>query len=160
MDIKNFAGGCNYEMTDMEGKIVTIKQTESFMERLAYRIEEDKEDFIWDERAFEPLNTKPTKNELFELPIGTKITTDSEEYNVFVKNDENSFINEQEDILECYDIKDNLLINDEDYGTKIIKIEVPTYKTTYDSSKEVKEMTMAEISKALGCEVKIVKEDK
>lgn len=159
MDIKNFAGGYNSIMKNMEGKIVTIeKQTKTWKGELAYTIEEN--EFTWDERAFEPCNIKPTKKELLELPIGTKIATDLEEDNVFVKFDENSFINQQADILDGCDIGYNLLINIGGYGTKIIKIEVPDYKTIYDSSKEVKEMTIAEISKALGYEVKIVKEDK
>lgn len=77
---------------------------------------------------------KPTKEELLKMPIGTKITTNRDEDNIFVK------------------------ISIE-YGDKIIKIEVPTYETVYDSSKEVKEMTMDEICKALGCNVKIIKEE-
>ena len=121
----------------------------------------DKLNDFWafNEDELELCDVKPTTQELLELPIGTKITTDLEEDNAFVKFDENSFINQQADILEVYDIEYNLLINVGGYGTKIIKIEVPDYKTIYDSSKEVKEMTIAEISKALGYEVKIVREE-
>ena len=41
----------------------------------------------------------------------------------------------------------------------IIKVERPTYTTVFERDEEVKEMTIAEISKALGYEVKIVKEE-
>ena len=140
----------------MEGKIVTIKeQTKSVLGEPGYKIEED--GFIWDERAFESLNKKPTKDELLKLPIGTKITTDNDVNNVFIKICEDTFVNDNTSLYD-YNINDNLTINDEVLGTKIIKVEVPTYETKYDYSKEVREMTIAEISKALGYEVKIIKE--
>ena len=102
---------------------------------------------------------KLTKDELLKLPIGTKITTDNDVNNVFIKICEDRFVNDDCDSLCDYNINDNLTINDEVLGTKIIKVEVPTYETKYDYSKEVREMTIAEISKALGYEVKIIKED-
>ena len=101
---------------------------------------------------------KPTKDELLKLPIGTKITTDNDVNNVFIKICEDTFVNDNTSLYD-YNINDNLTINDEVLGTKIIKVEVPTYETKYDYSKEVREMTIAEISKALGYEVKIIKED-
>lgn len=103
---------------------------------------------------------KPNKKELLELPIGTKITTDNDEHNVFIRVAEDEFRNDYGDLLVDFDINDDLTINDKDCGTRIIKVEVPTYETEYDCSGEVKEMTIAEISKALGYEVKIIKEDK
>lgn len=160
-DIKEIVGGYVSAMRKMEGKIVTIKkQTTSLSGEPGYKIEEDECSFIWDERAFEPLNLKLTKDELLKLPIGTKITTENDEDNVFIKTDEGRFVTDDCNVLCDYDINDNLTIDDEDCGTRIIKVEVPTYVTKYDYSKEVKEMTMAEISKALGYEVKIIKEDK
>jgi hypothetical protein len=142
-------------MKDLEGKVVTI---ERICGDNTVGIEES--EYYFDKRAFEPLNIKPTKDELLKLPIGTKITTDNDEYNVFLKTGEDVFRNDDSDVLVDYDINDDLTINDEDLGTRIIKVEVPTYETEYDSSGEVKEMTIAEISKALGYEVKIIKEDK
>lgn len=47
-------------------------------------------------------------------------------------------------------------IVDEDMGTKIIKIEEPIYKTVYDYTSEVQEMTISEIEKVLGHKVKII----
>lgn len=67
-----------YEMKDLEGKVVTI-------ERICgdNTVEIEESEYYFDKRAFEPPNIKPTKDELLKLPIGTKITTDNDEYNVF-----------------------------------------------------------------------------
>lgn len=104
---------------------------------------------------------KVTKKELLDMPIGTKITTDAKKYNVYVKVDEDCFRNEAADFINDCDIEDDLTLDvcDEDYGTRIIKIEEPTYSTIYDYSTEAKEMTVAEIEKALGHAVKIIKEE-
>ena len=40
-----------------------------------------------------------------------------------------------------------------------MKVEEPTYKTIYEYEAELQEMTVAEIEKALGHPVKIIKED-
>ena len=61
-----------------------------------------------------------------------------------------------------YELTDNLEyeycdVRNKDYD--IIKVERPTYTTVFERDEEVKEMTIAEISKALGYEVKIVKEE-
>lgn len=104
---------------------------------------------------------KPTKQELFDMPVGTKIITNAEdkEYKEWIKTLDEEFTNESnESICEC-DIKADLSLDtNKDYGTKIIKIEKPTYETVYDYSTEVQEMTVAEIEKVLGHAVKIVKE--
>ena len=120
----------------------------------------DKDNDYWyfDDDDVELFNQKHTKEELLELPIGTKITTDLKEHNVFVKTCENEFKSDDCEIISDYDIKDDLSIKDKDYGTKILKIEIPTYETIYDTTKEVKEMTMNEICKELGYNVKIIKE--
>ena len=57
------------------------------------------------------------------------------------------------------DLTDNLLYKNDDKDYDIIKVERPTYTTVFERDEEVKEMTIAEISKALGYEVKIVKEE-
>lgn len=88
---------------------------------------------------------KLTKDELLKLPIGTKITTDNDKNNVFIKICEDTFVNDNTYLYD-YDINDNLTINDEDLGTKIIKVEVPTYETKYDYSKEVREMTKSDMT--------------
>lgn len=125
-----------------------------------------KEDNFWcfKEEELEFINAKPTKQELLDMPVGTKIYTDAEdeEYQVWVKGIDGDFYNKDNDNLDENDINDDLTlyIYGTDYGTKIIKIEVPTYEIVYDYSTEVQEMTVAEIEKALGHTVKIIKEDK
>lgn len=108
-------------------------------------------------------NKKPTLEELEEMPAGTKITTDRDNDNVFIKieSDNLEFYSiEDNENLDRWDIEDDLFINDEDLGTKIIKIEIPKeYETVYEYANEVQEMTVAEIEKALGHPVKIVKEE-
>lgn len=113
------------------------------------------------EKCFELISLKkPTKEELLKMPIGTKITTNKDCSNIFVKISNGLFENHYGEVIGDCDIEKDLSINDPHYGTKIIKIEVPTYKTVYDSSKEVvKEMTMDEVCKALGYNVKIIKEE-
>lgn len=112
------------------------------------------------EKCFELISLKkPTKEELLKMPIGTKITTNRDEDNIFVKISDDVFENNYDECVWDTDIEEDLSITDIEYGNKIIKIEVPTYETVYDSSKEVKEMTMDEICKALGYNVKIVKEE-
>lgn len=112
------------------------------------------------EKHFELIpSTKLTREELLSMPSGTRITTDLDsKYNIFTKADD-EFISDDGTCIDGYDINDDLTLDDDDYGTKIIKIEKPAeYETVYDRSTEVKEMTIADIEKALGHLVKIVKE--
>ena len=105
---------------------------------------------------------KLTKQELLDMPAGTIIYTDAEDEDkkIFVKVFENDMLfRSKKTYLSCDEITEDLEITDSRCGTKIIKIEQPTYKTVYEST-EVQEMTVAEIEKALGHAVKIIKEDK
>lgn len=88
-----------------------------------------------------------------KCPIGTKVTFESR--NVLVKDDKNQF--ENEDALKNYDDFDDFKINGTKYG-KITKIEEPTYTTVYEPTEQVEEMTLEEVCKELGREIKIVKE--
>lgn len=105
-----------------------------------------------------------TKQELLDMPAGTKIYTDAEDEDcqVWIKTLDNAFTNTENYSIEEDEINDDLTLDayDDDWGTKIIKIEKPTYETIYDYSAEVQEMTVKEIEKALGHAVKIIKEDK
>ena len=140
------------EMEKFKGKTVTIYSVNSE----AYRIEEDNMSWDWTEDMFEGLAII-TKEELFKMPIGTKITTDLEENNIFVKIGENDFCNDYRDHIEDDDINEDLSL---DYcGDKIIEIQEPTYRTIYRAETEVKEMTIAEIEKELGYPIKVVKEE-
>lgn len=142
------------EMEKFKGKTVTIYSVNSE----AYRIEEDNMCWDWTEDMFEGLAII-TKEELFKMPIGTKITTDLEENNIFVKVGENDFCNDNADHIEDVNIKDDLTINCDYYGNKIVEIQEPTYNTIYKADTEVKEMTIAEIEKELGYPIKVVKEE-
>ena len=140
------------EMENFKGKTVTIYSVNSE----AYRIEEDNMNWEWTEDMFEGLAII-TKEELFKMPIGTKITTDLEENNIFVKVGENDFCNNDCDHIEYDNIKEDLSLDY--YEGKIIEIQEPNYTTIYKEDKQVKEMTIAEIEKELGYPIKVVKED-
>lgn len=81
---------------------------------------------------------KPTKDELFNMPKGTKIYTDAKEDNEFVY-DGNRF-NSLNKFLYKSNISEALKIVDDiapefstDFGTHVTKIEVPTdYEIVYD----------------------------
>jgi len=107
---------------------------------------------------------KPTLEELEKMPIGTKITTDAEGDNVFIKKYNN--VLEFSSLEERYplvnrDFREDLTIRDECCGTKIIKIEEAKieYETIYDVSEETVEMTIGEIEEKLGHKVKVIKEE-
>lgn len=143
------------DMEELAGKIVTItKVWENDGGR--YYIKEDMYNYIWSEDMFEN-STKPTKEELFKMPLGTIIKTDRDCNNVFVKVGENDFCNDDADHIEDNYVNDDLSL--ECFGNKIIEIQIPTYETIYKADKEVKEMTMAEIEKELGYPIKVVKEE-
>lgn len=141
------------EMEKFKGKTVTIYSVNSE----AYRIEEDNMSWDWTEDMFEGLAII-TKEELFKMPIGTKITTDLEENNIFVKVGENDFCNNDCDHIEYDNIKEDLSLDYYEEG-KIIEIQEPNYTTIYKEDKQVKEMTIAEIEKELGYPIKVVKEE-
>ena len=158
-DIENFNHGYMKEMAELEGKIVTISRINSDG---SIHIKEDSYKYYWDKRAFSLLKT--TKQELLDMPVGTKIYTDAEDedYQEWIKTSGKCFYNdENREYISKFNINEDLTLCDtnEDYGTKIIKIEEPTYETIYDESTEVQEMTVAEIEKALGHAIKIIKED-
>lgn len=147
------------DMEEFKGKIVTIRSANSEDEKTIYKIEEDI-GYEWVESMFELI--KFTKKELLEMPIGTKVITDREEYNIFVKIADVNFVND-----DCYhmydtDITEDLEITDSCCGTKILRVEkVSLYEVVYEyHPEEAKEMTVAEIEKILGHKVKIVKEEK
>lgn len=80
---------------------------------------------------------KPTRDELFNMPKGTKIYTDAKEDNEFIYdgnrfNSLNKFLYKS-NISEALKIVDIALEFSTDFGTQITKIEVPTdYEIVYD----------------------------
>lgn len=147
-EIKKYGVSLNSEMVSMGGKVVTISDTNGKY----YNIRGC--DYLWADETFEGYAGKITKEELFNMPIGTKIITDKGKEFVF---DEESFINEDALIYD-YNIDDSLnLIDDSYYGTKIVKVLEPEYKTVW---KEVpKKMTLKEIEELVGGPVEIVEEE-
>lgn len=151
----NFKLSVTDDMEELKGKIVTI--TEAWEnDGGRYSINKDLHNYTWTEDMFEGLAII-TKEELFKMPIGTKITTDLEENNIFVKVGENDFCNNDCDHIEYDNIKEDLSLDY--YEGKIIEIQEPTYEIIYKEEAEVKEMTIAEIEKELGYPIKIVKEE-
>lgn len=79
---------------------------------------------------------KPTKNELLNMPNGTKIMTNStvKGYNRFVKAGED-FINRENKLMYDFEINEDLTFSAcalKKHGTKIIKIEKPHYETVWE----------------------------
>lgn len=144
------------DMEELAGKIVTIIDA---WENCGanYSINEDTNKYTWSEDMFEVL-ARPTKEELFKMPIGTKIITNDQENNTFVFDGVDSFYGNTR-YLKDDEINEDLTVIDKYCGTKIIEIQEPTYNTIYKADDEVKEMTIAEIEKELGYPIKVVKEE-
>lgn len=159
---KNLKEGYDFEiyvynqMEDLAGEIVTITKVNKTVTGVRYAIDKDDGFYSWTEAMFES-SIKPTKEELFKMPLGTIIKTDQEENNVFVKVGEDDFCNDCADHIEDDYVNNNLRLKM--FGTKIIEIQEPTFETIYRADEEIKEMTIAEIEKELGYPIKIIKEE-
>lgn len=91
-----------------------------------------------------------TWEDFLKAPIGTKITLENEE--ILVKDSESKF----ENIARCISYERLRNFYNDDLG-KIIKIEEPTYTTVYEPTEQVEEMTLEEVCKELGRNIKIVR---
>lgn len=98
-----------------------------------------------------------TWEDFLKCPIGTKVTFERGKVIYKMEKDEygDEFANMSDNF--SYEELEGFKIKYSDYG-KIIKIEEPTYTTVYEPNEEVEEMTLEEICKELGREIKIVKE--
>jgi hypothetical protein len=99
-----------------------------------------------------------TEEKLKRMPRGSMIiTNEPEKHNIYVKNDNDEFVNEYKQSLYTYDFDDETLTfcsnNNE---PRIDEICLPVYYTIYKKEEPV-EMTIEEISEQLGYNVKIVK---
>lgn len=129
-----------------EGKILEIE----FVDGKFYQLKEDKEKYSFSDEMLEPI--KFTKS---DLRYGDKLT---------LRNGVSGFYRNEETYIDGLD-EDNInddLTNNGVCGSRldIVKVERPRkYKTVYEREEEekVREMTVEEISKALGYEVKVVK---
>ena len=121
---------------------LTIEKRISVLDTPCYYVSEDdtfiiKEDdleLIEEAESVKLKYTKPTKDELLDMPKGTKIFTDAKKDNEFVY-DGNTFCSENTLLYPSY-LKYDLTINPtrkDKYGTRITKIEKPTYETVYEN---------------------------
>lgn len=101
-----------------------------------------------EEKDIAPLDY--TWEDFLKAPIGTKITLENEE--ILVKDGESKF----ENIARCISYERLRNFYNDDLG-KIIKIEEPTYRTVYEPTEQVEEMTLEEVCKELGRNIKIVR---
>ena len=97
-----------------------------------------------------------TWEDFLEAPIGTKITFENE---TLVKTEKEcnpligkTFHRDYNDLKNFTDNCGSKLLG------KIIRIEEPTYTTIYEPTEQVEEMTLEEVCKELGREIKIIKE--
>lgn len=139
----------NSEMVKLAGKMVTIDHVNEKI----YTIKEY--GFAWTDEMFECIE-KPSREDFLEMPVGTKIITDKGKELVY----DGECFSDKDDVIIDTMIDDdlNLIYDDMDYGTKIIEILEPEYRTIW--KEEVKKMTLKEIEKELGYPVEIVEEEK
>lgn len=138
----------NSEMVKLAGKMVTIDHVNEKI----YTIKEY--GFAWTDEMFECIE-KPSREDLLKMPVGTKIITDKGKELVY----DGECFSDKDDVIMDTMIDDdlNLIYDDMDYGTKIIEILEPEYRTIW--KEEVKKMTLKEIEKELGYPVEIVEEE-
>ena len=152
-NIEDFRGGFTPSMEEFEGKIVTI--TNVYDDKV--HIKEDDDGYVWDLRAFEELeglviNKDDIKGgDIITLRNGDRLLIDADK-DVSDLSDEN---NNSVYSLDCYENDMTYRAGNSNYD--IVKVERPVeYSIVYDKE-VVREMTVEEISKALGYEVKVVK---
>ena len=152
-NIEDFRGGLIPSMEEFEGKIVTI--TNVYDDKV--HIKEDDDGYVWDLRAFEELeglviNKDDIKEgDIITLRNGDRLLVDADKdlQDLSEENDNSvaSLYVYRDDMTHC--------CGNKDYD--IVKVERPVeYSIVYDKE-AVREMTVEEISKALGYEVKVVK---
>ncbi len=135
-------------MANYKGKIVTI----SGFGYNSYQLKEI--GFYWTDEMLEPI--KFTKNDFQNLDVVILRNGDKLLYtdygNVFIdvteeNSNEISFLNDFSKDLKHKEYEQ----------FDIIKVERPSYSTVYERKEEPKEVTMEELQKILGYEVKIIK---
>ena len=154
----NFEIYVDSDMEELAGEIVTIKKMYKYLSSERYEIDKDKGFYTWTEDMFESIK-KPTKEELLEMPLGTIIKTNEKEHNAYVKVGKYEFFNDYDDISDD-DINEDLSLDYNTVDIKIIEIQQPKHRIVYKEDNEVKEMTISEIEKEIGYQIKVVKEEK
>ena len=152
-NIEDFRGGLTPSMEEFEGKIVTI--TNVYNDKVY--IKEDVDGYVWDLRAFEELeglviNKDDIKEgDIITLRNGDRLLIDADK-GVSDLSDENN-----NPVYSLYCFENDMTHRNGNSNYDIVKVERPVeYSIVYDKE-AVREMTVEEISKALGYEVKVVK---
>lgn len=149
-NIEDFRGGLTPSMEKLEGKIVTI--TDVYDDKV--RIKEDVDGYVWDLRAFEELviNRDDIKEgDIITLRNGDRLLIDADKDVSDLSGKNNN------PVYSLYCFENDMTHRDGNSNYDIVKVERPVeYSIVYDKE-AVREMTVEEISKALGYEVKVVK---
>ncbi len=155
--INDFVGGYVDSMDTLIGKVVTVSEV---CNTDSVKIEEDENNYRWDNRAFE-LVRNIIKN-VNDLQNGDIVTLRNGDRLMLVGDDFRDLDDENDNSLaDMDDLNSDLSYNGYSNRNDIVKVERAfEYQTVYNRENTVKEMTVEEISKALGYEVKIVKEAK
>ena len=140
-------------MEEFEGKIVTI--TNVYDDKVHKKKDDD--GYVWDLRAFEELeglviNKDDIKEgDIITLRNGDRLLIDADKYVSDLSDENNNSVYS----LDCYENDMTYRAGNSNYD--IVKVERHVeYSIVYDKE-GVREMTVEEISKALGYEVKVVK---
>ena len=150
------------KMEKYTGKTVTIKELDRCGYKYAYSIEEDDKEWMWDEEWLEPVNytfniEDIQAGDIIELDNGDKLVAHYD-YSHDIKFEDLDHQKNDNPVSDIDDIEEDGSINNYDHEYKVVSVLRPIkYETIYNRNSEVKEMTVEEISKALGYEVKIVK---
>lgn len=149
-NIEDFIGSLTPSMEKFEGKIVTI--TDVYDDKV--RIKEDVDGYVWDLRAFEELviNRDDIKEgDIITLRNGDRLLIDADKDVSDLSGENNN------PVYSLYCFENDMTHRDGNSNYDIVKVERPVeYSIVYDKE-AVREMTVEEISKALGYEVKVVK---
>lgn len=151
------------EMEEYVGKIVTISNIGTHDRDYKYSIKEDEGCWVWDEEWLEPVNYTFNKKDIqagdiIELDNGDKLVAHYGYSHDILFEDLDYQKNENPVSDIEYIHEDGTIDSYRGHEYKIVSILRPIeYETIYNRNSEVKEMTVEEISKALGYEVKIVK---
>ena len=149
-NIEDFRGGLIPSMEEFEGKIVTI--TNVYDNKV--HIKEDDDGYVWDLRAFEELSFNKDdikEGDIITLRNGDRLLIDADKDVSDLSGKNNN------PVYSLYCFENDMTYRDGNSNYDIVKVERPVeYSIVYDKE-AVREMTVEEISKALGYEVKVVK---
>lgn len=106
-----------------------------------------------EKRADDSYAGKPSKEELFSMPTGTKIITNKGNEYVY----DGRWFTYKENSFSISYFNNDLSFIDVDSKEGVAEIQIPEYKTVWKESR--KKMTLKEIEKELGYPVEIVEEE-